>query len=146
MSLQRRLTLFFVLIVILPLAAAGFVVQRVVVGEISRRAVLSLAPALDATVAMYNDRIDGLDERVSGGDRRVLASARVLRSEDRAEAARFLEQKLRGVYHLDFLIATGPDGRPLAFEATPSPSSTGFETPDQSGARRPRSRASGPAS
>ena len=128
MSLQRRLTLFFVLIVILPLAAAGFLVQRVVVGEISRRAVLSLAPALDATVAMYNDRIDGLDQRV----RAAIESprlARVLRSEDRAEVGRFLEQRLSGVYQLNFLVATSDDGELLAFESTPSAFLPGVEAP-----------------
>jgi two-component system, cell cycle response regulator len=130
MSLQRRLTLFFVLIVILPLAAAGFVVQRVVVGEISRRAVLSLAPALDATVAMYNDRVEGLGDRVrlATEGRRL---ARVLKAEDRAEAERFLETRLLGAYNLDFLIALDTDGRPLAYEASGPAFLNDFEPPDQ---------------
>src|SRR5918998_1122684 len=66
MPLQRRLTLFFVLIVILPLVAAGYVVQRVVVGEISRRAVVALDPALDAAVAVYNARVRDMPDDVRG--------------------------------------------------------------------------------
>jgi diguanylate cyclase (GGDEF)-like protein len=128
MSLQRRLTLFFVLVVILPLAAAGFVVQRVVVGEISRRAVLSLGPAIDATVAMYNDRLEGLDLRVrtATSSRRL---AQVLQSGDRAEAGQFLERRLLGAYHLNFLIAADARGRPLAFEASPASFLPGFDAP-----------------
>ena len=61
MSLQRRLTLYFVVIVILPLAAAGVLVQRVVVGEITRRAAASLQPALDSSVLVYNGRVHLLE-------------------------------------------------------------------------------------
>src|SRR5688500_16854602 len=64
MSLQQRLTLFFVLIVILPLAAAGFVVQRVIGNEIGERALISLRPSLDATVSLYNQRSDSLVKSV----------------------------------------------------------------------------------
>ena len=45
LPLQRRLTIFFVVIVIIPLTVAGFVVQRIVAGEISKRTELSLPGA-----------------------------------------------------------------------------------------------------
>ena len=48
LSLQRRLTIFFVVIVIIPLSVAGFVVQRIVAGEISKRTELSLPGALSS--------------------------------------------------------------------------------------------------
>src|SRR5688572_25025650 len=82
MSLQRRLTLFFVLIVILPLAAAGFIVQRVIAGEVNERAVLSIRPALDATIAIYNEETESVERRLRTGlDDRALM-ARAIRRQD----------------------------------------------------------------
>ncbi|HEV3471940.1 MAG TPA: hypothetical protein VG408_01870, partial [Actinomycetota bacterium] len=64
MSLQRRLTLYFVLIVMLPLVAAAFGVQQVVGSELERRAVGSLRPALDAGITAYNGRVEVLEPEV----------------------------------------------------------------------------------
>lgn len=110
MSLQRRLTLFFVLIVILPLAVAGFVIQRVVVSEISGRAVESLEPSLDAAVALYNDRAMALDERVRG----TLQFPRfgdLLRERDSKALSEFLEPRMRQASNVDFLIVLDRGGR-----------------------------------
>ncbi|MDQ4144720.1 MAG: diguanylate cyclase [Actinomycetota bacterium] len=66
MSLRRKLTLFFVLIVMLPLIAAAVVVHQVVVGEVKDRANIALQPALNTVLASYNGRapyVDGLVER-----------------------------------------------------------------------------------
>jgi hypothetical protein len=114
MSLQRRLTLFFVLIVILPLGVAGFAVQRVVVNEISRRAVLSLAPALDATVALYRDRVEALDARVRGtvGLSRF---SEVLSTGTTEEVGTFLTGRLDSSSNLDFFIAFDRKGRRIAY-------------------------------
>src|SRR5688572_16046082 len=112
MSLQRRLTVFFVLIVILPLAVAGFVVQRVVVNEISRRALLSLGPALDATVALYNDRVDALDDRVKASVGLPTFGSKLSEGTP-AEVQSFLERRLGGATNVDFLIAFDATGRPL---------------------------------
>ncbi|MGI8773464.1 MAG: hypothetical protein ACR2KQ_00420, partial [Actinomycetota bacterium] len=110
MSLQRRLTLFFVLIVILPLAAAGFVVQRVVVGEIDRRSVLALGPALDATVALYNDRVEALDSRVRAA-MGVTRFAELLEEGSSGRLDDFLQARLSGARSLDFLIALDTNDR-----------------------------------
>nr|MBA2599765.1 hypothetical protein [Actinomycetota bacterium] len=64
MSLQRRLTLFFIIIVMLPLLAAGLVVRYVLVGEVEERAEMSLRPALDSTLVGYNLRVASIDEIV----------------------------------------------------------------------------------
>lgn len=127
MSLQRRLTLFFVLIVILPLGIAGFVVQRVVVNEISRRAVLSLAPALDATVALYQDRAVALDDRVRGTVG-IAKLADVLRS-DPDEAEMFLESRLVATDNLDFFVAYDRKGNRLAYAASTGSFVDGFPRP-----------------
>src|SRR5918997_2884707 len=103
MSLQRRLTLFFVLIVILPLVAAGYVVQRVVVGEISRRAVLALDPALDAAVAVYNARVDDMPDDVRTTVERPRL-ARLIEGGRSAEVKEFLVDSLARAGGLDFLI------------------------------------------
>ena len=129
MSLQRRLTLFFVLIVILPLVAAGYVVQRVVVGEISRRAVLALDPALDAAVAVYNARVDDLPDDVrTTVERRRLAK---LIAGGRSDAAKeFLVESLARAGGLDFLILLDGDGRVVGHARSPGEFVDGFERPD----------------
>lgn len=128
MSLQRRLTVFFVLIVILPLAVAGFVVQRVVVNEISRRAVLSLVPALDATVALYRDRTEALDARVRG-TLGLSAFGEALETRDPATVRTFLESRLTETSNLDFFIANDPRGEQLAYVNRPGEFVQGFRIP-----------------
>ncbi len=104
MSLQRRLTLFFVLIVILPLAAAGFIVQRVISEEVNKRAVLAIRPALDATVSIYNDLLGSVERRLRAsvaGEQKLVAS---VRGGDRQAVDAFLKEGLQGVEGLDFLL------------------------------------------
>ncbi len=111
MSLQRRLTLFFILIVILPLGAAGWVVQRVVVGEVANRAELGLEPAVNSVVARYNERVSVLEDLTTS---LVLAGSRnfaeVIEDEDRAETDDFLMRRLRTTEGLDFVIALDAAG------------------------------------
>lgn len=114
MSLQRRLTLFFVLIVILPLLAAGFVVQRVIVGEISRRAVLSLRPALDATVALYNRQAESLDRRVRMAVEDEPRFGALFQRGDSAALETFLADRLDESLDLDFLVALDRRGEVVA--------------------------------
>ena len=109
LSLQQRLTLFFVLIVILPLAAAGFVVQRVISDEIGERAIISLRPALDATVSLYNSK----NEVLVRGVRNAVSDERfprLLRKQDGPALDLYLQGRLRQSSNLDFLIVVGPDG------------------------------------
>ncbi|HYP23685.1 MAG TPA: hypothetical protein VEV43_08935, partial [Actinomycetota bacterium] len=129
MSLQRRLTLFFVLIVILPLVAAGYVVQRVVVGEISRRAVVALDPALDAAVAVYNARVGDMVDEV----RRTVERPRVARlmaDRDADAVKKFLVGALERSGELDFLILLDEEGRVLGHARTPGEFVDGYERPD----------------
>jgi len=127
MSLQQRLTLFFVLIVILPLAAAGFVVQRVIGEEIGERAIISLRPALDATVSVYNDRAEALVRRT----RSAVADdtfPRLLSRGDRASLDNYLARQLAGTTDLDFLIVVD-GGRVVGSAAAPGQFVQGFEPP-----------------
>lgn len=128
MSLQRRLTLFFVLIVILPLAVAAFVIQRVVVTEISRRAVESLEPSLDAAVALYNDRAQALDERVRGA-LQFPQFGRLLREGDGDELSAFLDQRIDEASNVDFLIALDAGGRETGSAVRPGSFEDHFEQP-----------------
>jgi len=120
--------MFFVLIVILPLGAAGFVVQRVVVGEIGRRAVSALAPALDATTALYNDRSEALDARV----RASLGNARfaeLLQRGRSGELEGYLARRVGAESNLDFFVAFDARGRRLAYESVPGQFVTGYDEP-----------------
>ena len=109
MSLQKRLTLVFIAIVILPLTAAGIVVQRLVVSEVSHRAELALGPALDSAVVIYNNSAGGLEQRVDAAvGYRTFAAA--LDRGRRDEISGYLSRRLESAKGLDFLIALGPDG------------------------------------
>lgn len=128
MSLQQRLTLFFVLIVILPLAAAGFVVQRVIGEEIGERAVISLRPALDATVSLYNTR-SGVMLRRTQGTVGEDPFPSLLRDRDRGSLRSYLRNQLRKTTDIDLLIVTDDNGRPLASAFKPGHFVDGFEQP-----------------
>ena len=128
MSLQRRLTLIFVLIVILPLAAAGFFVQRLVVGEVERRAVTSLGPALDASIAVYNARSDVLPDRV-GNLLRAPRFGALLDDGNAAEVGRYLRARMGPDSGIDFLVALDAQGRELASSALPGQFLSGFRPP-----------------
>ncbi|HEX2050553.1 MAG TPA: diguanylate cyclase [Actinomycetota bacterium] len=121
MSLRRRLTLFFVLIVIVPLALAGFAVQRVVANEMARRAADDLEPALDTTVALYRRDAGAADDHLA----RLLVEpgrlARVLESGRRAAADDYLAGSLARARAFDFLGIVDPSGRVLAFARASRP-------------------------
>jgi len=134
MSLQQRLTLFFVLIVILPLAAAGFVVQRVIGDEIGERAIISLRPALDATVSLYNSRTEVLVRRA----RSAVADdqfPRLLRGRDRTGLDSYLQRRLAQSTDLDFLMVVD-GGRVIGSAANPAHFVQGFDPPSMAAIAR----------
>jgi two-component system cell cycle response regulator len=128
MPLQRKLTLFFVVIVMLPLAAAAFVVQNVVTGELEQRALMSIEPAIDATVTLYNDRIatvaDSVRAKVFSADLLTL-----LNRERRSAIADALSAEVRGAEGLDFLLVLNERGELLAYERSRPSFVAGVTTP-----------------
>lgn len=126
MSLQRRLTIFFVVIVIIPLSVAGFVVQRIVAGEISKRTELSLPGALSSVETTFEERAEMLDQRLSStfdaDDLAPLAGAS-------AELDEFLQDRLMTDKVLDFVYYVTSDGS-IRGSAENTPSfSKGVERP-----------------
>lgn len=119
MSLQRRLTLFFVLIVILPLAAAGFIVQRVIAGEVNERAVLAIRPALDATVAIHNDEAASITRRLRGGLTNTVRLGRSLKDKDRDKLRSYLKGQLNRLAGLDLILVTGAGIKPVLVARDP---------------------------
>ena len=109
MSLQKRLTLVFIAIVILPLTAAGLVVQQLVVGEVSHRAELALSPALDSAVVIYNNATGGLRQRIESAVG-YPQFAEALDRNRRDEVSGFLNRRLNTTDGLDFLVALDEDG------------------------------------
>ncbi len=128
MTLQRRLTLFFVIIVILPLATAGFIVQRLVVREISNRAVSSLGPALDSTIAIYNDRVDVLDDRVRAA---VMSPrlGRLLLAHNGSAVHKVLTRTLARGDGIDFISVLDGAPAPVASASRPGEFLKGFDPP-----------------
>lgn len=128
MSLQRRLTLYFVLIVILPLAIAGVLVQRVVVGELSRRSVLSLRPALNSAVQSYNGQIDLLEPEI----RALVSTPRLGRLIDERKAGalqREVQASLETAEVVDFLAVESPSGEVIATVGSEPRFLSGFAVP-----------------
>ena len=128
MSLQRRLTLYFVLIVILPLAIAGVLVQRVVVGELASRSLISLRPALDSAVTSYNGQIEVVEPEA----RSLIATprfARLLEAGPSGELDQHLEELLRSSEVIDFLIVQSNDGEVVTSAGDPGDFLTGFAPP-----------------
>jgi two-component system, cell cycle response regulator len=108
-SLQKRLTLVFIAIVILPLTAAGLVVQRLVVGEVSHRAELALSPALDSAVVIYNNSTGGLRQRIEAAVG-YPQFAHALERGRRDEVSGYLSRRLESAKGLDFLVALDDSG------------------------------------
>jgi two-component system cell cycle response regulator len=131
MSLHRRLTVFFIAIVILPLAAAAFVVQRFVVSEIKQRALITLDPALNASVVLYNDRTHALDDRVWAAIGSTPSFARLLESRNSTEIDQYLQRRLAGERGLDFLVVLDDKRQPLGFAQTPPSFVPGVATPTE---------------
>jgi two-component system cell cycle response regulator len=127
MSLQRRLTLFSTLVVVIPLALAGFIVQRVMVEEVERRALLSLEPVLDIAETAVRGRVATLDQQVAAaaGSGRL---ERLVARGDEARVARDLRSRLRprGV---DVLVVVGAEGRAGARAANDAEFVEGVERP-----------------
>jgi diguanylate cyclase (GGDEF)-like protein len=107
-SLQRRLTLFFILIVILPLGVAGFVVQDIVIRQVSEQAQSALTPTVNSVVARYNDRVSVLSDLTRASLPQNEDFAVAIEKDDRAETDDFLKKRLRNTDGLDFLIALDP--------------------------------------
>lgn len=128
MSLQRRLTLYFVLIVMLPLIAAAFGVQQVVGAELERRAVSALQPVLDAAVTGYNGEVEDLEPelRSSIGSPRL---ARLLVADDRPGLEGHLASLVARAEALDVIVLTTPDGDVLATAMRPPRFLNGFDVP-----------------
>ena len=105
MSLQRRLTLFFILIVILPLAAAAFVVEKIVVGQEQERTESSLGPAINSVVARYNERVSVLEDLTKASLSENEDFAELIEQDERSRTDTFVKNRLMNTNGLDFLIA-----------------------------------------
>jgi diguanylate cyclase (GGDEF)-like protein len=128
LSLQRRLAFYFIVIVILPLAAAGIVMQRIVVHEIGARAERILGPVLDAPSVLYNERVAALDDRARAGvGGKRLA---VLIDSKRAEGIdSYLQSALDESSEIDFLVLVTDDGRTLGEAIRPGEFVDGYVPP-----------------
>jgi diguanylate cyclase (GGDEF)-like protein len=94
--------------VILPLGAAGFVVQDVVVAQVAERAESALQPAVNSVVARYNERVSVLADLTRSSLSQNEDFAVAIEEDDRAKTDEFLKKRLRSTNGLDFLIALDP--------------------------------------
>ncbi|CAN5478422.1 hypothetical protein BH18ACT16_BH18ACT16_13890 [soil metagenome] len=126
MSLQQRLTLLFVLIVMLPLSAAGFLMRDSVVGEVRRREDSRLRPTLVETETMLEARLKGVDEFIAPVSRRL----RRFPAEGAVSRLRpLLERALSGTEELDFLVAVDRSGAIVAASVNEADFAPGFKRP-----------------
>ena len=111
-SFRGRLTLFFLLIVVLPMIAVGVLVTQVTNESGSAKADARLAAGLDAALAMYRD--DSLAaERAAKRFANDPAVGSALRSGDPARIER-AARRLAGQSGIQSLVMRGPRGRRVA--------------------------------
>lgn len=122
MTLRGRLTLFFVVIVVVPLVAAGLIILTLISREADRRTDTRLRAASATVVALYRTRTDDAlaDLRLAA---RVVAPA--VAEGRSATAVRTLRREAR----LDFLAVTGAGGRIVAADARAPDMASGARPP-----------------
>lgn len=128
MSLQRRLTVYFAIVVFVPLAIAGFLVQQQVTVEIGRRAVSSLSPALHGVVNLYNERVQTLEAPV-GFAVSTPRFAHLMESGARGRVDAFLARRVESIAGLDFLAVVDENGRLAGAAEGPAEFVPGVEPP-----------------
>ncbi len=130
MRLQKRLTLFFILIVVLPLAVAAVVLQRVVLQEVEERSIASINPALETAVVLYNDRVVVIDDQVKAVVVGRTKLATLLLRGKNASVAPYLEQLVaRSDGAVDFLVVLDVRGRTIGSASVPGDFVDGFQEP-----------------
>lgn len=118
MPLRRRLTLFFVLIVVLPLTAAALVLRGIVLEEVERRSLLALEPPLQSIAVLFSARAEAVDDQV----RAAVATPRLgtlLRRRDARALDAHIERLRARAEGLDFLGVSDAGGRLRAFSSRP---------------------------
>ncbi len=128
MHLQKRLTLFFILIVVLPLAAAALFIQRAVVSEVEQRAVGSITPALESAVVLYSGRVEVIDEQVTAAVLQPRLGALIL-GERKGSIDDLLGGLLEGSEGVDFLAVLDLQDRLLGSVSREGDFVDGFEEP-----------------
>lgn len=104
MSLQRRLMLFFVVIVMLPLTTAGIMIQASIIDRLTHETGQSRSDALAAASLLYRQRADAADSVIAAGSRSGRLATLLRRDREQA-----LESRLRVIARerpLDFAVLT----------------------------------------
>ncbi|MGH2950924.1 MAG: diguanylate cyclase [Solirubrobacterales bacterium] len=133
MSFRGRLTLFFVLIVVLPMIALAALVVQIAGDSASGKADARLAAGLETAIAVYEDRIAD-----AGAVARRIAADSELESALRAEDADRVEsvaRALRREHGAASLVITDAAGEQLVAAGSPQPLATAsLEIAERAGA------------
>jgi hypothetical protein len=114
MSLQRRLTLYFVAPIIVTLLMAGFIVQNVVSKDITRRAELPLTPSLLASGTIFAQKNNSVRQRVDRLGKSSQLSALLTQGSPK-RLHRYLHTLITQSSDVDFLIATDTAGNVVGY-------------------------------
>lgn len=115
MSLQSRLFLLFVAIVVVPLSAASLLGQRVILGELEKRTHARLKPALAAATSVYEEKVTAARERVELVPKPDRLFASMVVEQRYADVHNYIRRNLgHGMSQLDFVVVSDPDGKVLA--------------------------------
>ena len=117
MSLKYRLRIFFFLLTVLPLLAAGYAVQEVFRENRASRVDSSLASALGASVAFYGDRRDVAID-VAQASAKDPALQKAAAQPDYSEVGRILSQRPISWLSSAF---EAPNGQIVTGSAPPTP-------------------------
>ncbi|MEA2508217.1 MAG: hypothetical protein QOG21_299 [Actinomycetota bacterium] len=114
MSLQRRLTLYFVAPILVTLLMAGYLVHNVLSADITRRAELPLRPSLQASTELYHEKVNALAARLPALVK-VPRVARLLGQGNSPQLHKYLHKLLAQSSDLDFLIVTDLNNHPVGW-------------------------------
>src|SRR3954463_10503122 len=114
MSFRGRLTLFFLLIVVLPMIAVSVFVLQVSANSETGKADARLAASLDSSLAVYRDQLNAADGRL----RDIATDPRITQALTTGDAAlaRDAARQLRAAKKFESLEIIDADGNVLARE------------------------------
>ncbi|MGH2705049.1 MAG: diguanylate cyclase [Actinomycetota bacterium] len=113
MSLQTRLLFFFIAIVVLPLAGASILSQRITVNELERRADAQLEFGGTSALILYRSRAEAISTRITLIARDTTFS-NLITQHKLPELQGWLDDRLGDENELDFLVVADPNGSVVA--------------------------------
>ena len=129
MSLQRRLTVFFVVIVIMPLGVAGLALHNNVVARVEDDETRLRQTAVESASGLYQTWREVIGERLDASVTTRPFIGELVEDYKRVRLVRSLRELLEDAGGTDYVAAVSADGRILGSVVTRPEFSSHFEVP-----------------